>query len=42
MALEFTHPLTESEYRKIVDLPGGKVRQTLKADNPTAMCEPIV
>jgi hypothetical protein len=34
-----TQPLTEMSTR---NLPGGKGWQTLKADNLTAICEPIV
>jgi hypothetical protein len=39
MALWLTHPLTEMSTR---NLPGDKGRPTRKADNLTAMCEPIV
>jgi hypothetical protein len=39
MALESTQPLTEMSTRNI---SGGKGRPTLKADNLTAICEPIV
>jgi hypothetical protein len=39
MALESTQPLTEMSTK---NLPGGKGRQTRKADNLTAICEPIV
>jgi hypothetical protein len=39
MALGPTQPLTEMSTR---NLPGGKGRQARKADNLTAICEPIV
>jgi hypothetical protein len=39
MALESTQPLTEMNTRNV---PGGKGRPTRKADNLTAICEPIV
>jgi hypothetical protein len=39
MALGSTQPLTEMSTR---NLPGGKGRSARKADNPTAICEPIV
>jgi hypothetical protein len=39
MALGSTQPLTEMSTRNI---PGGKERQARKADNLTAVCEPIV
>jgi hypothetical protein len=39
MALESTQPLTEMSTR---NLPGGKGRPAYKADNLTAICEPIV
>jgi hypothetical protein len=39
MALVSTQPLTEMSTR---NLPGGKGRQARKADNLTAICEPIV
>jgi hypothetical protein len=39
MALGLTEPLTEISTRKI---PGGKGRRVRKADNITAICEPIV
>jgi hypothetical protein len=39
MALGSTQPLTEMSTR---DLPRGKGRPTRKADNLTAICEPIV
>jgi hypothetical protein len=39
MAPESTQPLTEMSTRK---LPGGKGRPACKADNLTAICEPIV
>jgi hypothetical protein len=39
MALGSTQPLTEMSTR---NLPGGKGRPARKADNPTAICEPIV
>jgi hypothetical protein len=39
MALGSTHPLTEMSTR---NLPGGKGRPARKADNLTAICEPIV
>jgi hypothetical protein len=38
MALESTRPLTEWSTR---NLPGGKGRSARKADNVTAICEPI-
>jgi hypothetical protein len=39
MALRSTQPLTEMSTR---NLPGGKERLTRKADNLTAICEPII
>jgi hypothetical protein len=39
MALGSTQPLTEMKTR---DLPGGKGRLARKAENLTAICEPIV
>jgi hypothetical protein len=39
MALESIQPLTEMSTR---NLPGGKGRPARKADNLTAICEPIV
>jgi hypothetical protein len=39
MALESTQPLTEMNTRNIL---GGKVRLARRADNLTAICEPIV
>jgi hypothetical protein len=39
MGLWSTQPLTEMSTR---NLPGGKRRPTRKADNLTAICEPIV
>jgi hypothetical protein len=39
VALGATQPLTEMSTRK---LPGGKGRLARKADNLTAICEPIV
>jgi hypothetical protein len=39
MALESTQPLTEMSTR---NLPGSKGRPEHKADNLTAICEPIV
>jgi hypothetical protein len=39
MSLESTQPLREMSTR---DLPGGKEQPTRKADNLTAICEPIV
>jgi hypothetical protein len=39
MALESTQPLTEMSIR---NLPKGKGRPVRKADNLTAICEPIV
>jgi hypothetical protein len=39
MTLGSTQPLTEMSTRKI---PGGKARAARKADNFTAICEPIV
>jgi hypothetical protein len=39
MALGSTQPLIEMSIR---NLPGGKGRQAHKADNLTAICEPIV
>jgi hypothetical protein len=38
-ALGWTQPLTEMSSR---NLPGGKGRSARKADNLTAICEPIV
>jgi hypothetical protein len=38
MALESTQPLTEMS---TMNLPGGKGRPARKADNLTAICEPI-
>jgi hypothetical protein len=38
MALGSTQPVTEMKTR---NLPGGKGRPVLKADNLTAICEPI-
>jgi hypothetical protein len=38
MALGSTQPLTETSTR---ELPGGKGRPERKADNLTAICEPI-
>jgi hypothetical protein len=38
MALELTQPVTEMGTR---NLPGDKERPALKADNLTAICEPI-
>jgi hypothetical protein len=38
-ALESTQPLTEMSTRNI---PGGKGRPARKADNLTAICEPII
>jgi hypothetical protein len=42
-ALGFTQPLTEMSTRniKIIIFLGSKVRQVSKADNLTAICEPI-
>jgi hypothetical protein len=37
----FTQPLTEMSTRNIIFL-GSKVRRVLRADNLTAICEPIV
>jgi hypothetical protein len=43
MALELTYPLTEMTTRKTPGGVGGvKGRPECKADNLTAMCEPIV
>jgi hypothetical protein len=39
MALESIQPLTEMSTR---NLPGGKGRLACKADNLTAICEPVV
>jgi hypothetical protein len=39
MALGSTHPLTEMSTSNI---PGGKGRPARRADNLTAICEPIV
>jgi hypothetical protein len=39
MALGSTQPLTEMSTRNV---PGGKGRSVRKADNLTAICEPIV
>jgi hypothetical protein len=39
MALGSTQPLTEMS---TMNLPGGKGRPTLEADNLTVICEPIV
>jgi hypothetical protein len=39
MALGSTQPLTEVSTR---NFPGGKGLPACKADNPTAVCEPIV
>jgi hypothetical protein len=39
MALVSTQPLTEMSTR---NLPGGKKRSVRRADNLTAICEPIV
>jgi hypothetical protein len=39
MTLGSTQPLAEMSTR---DLPGGKRRPARKADNLTAICEPIV
>jgi hypothetical protein len=39
MTLESTQPLTEMSTR---NLPGGKRQPARKADNLTAICEPIV
>jgi hypothetical protein len=39
MALESTQPLIEMSTR---NLPGGKGQSACKADNLTAICEPIV
>jgi hypothetical protein len=39
MALGLTEPLTEMNTRNIL---GGKGRPARKADNRTAICEPIV
>jgi hypothetical protein len=39
MALGLTQPLTEMSTK---NLPGGKERPARKADNLTAICEPIV
>jgi hypothetical protein len=39
MALRSTQPLTEMNTR---NLPGGEGRPVRKADNLTAICEPIV
>jgi hypothetical protein len=39
MAMGMTEPLTEMSTKNI---PGGKGRPASKADNRTAICEPIV
>jgi hypothetical protein len=39
MALGLTQPLTEMSTR---NLPGGKDQPALKADNISAICEPII
>jgi hypothetical protein len=39
MTLRWTQPLTEMSTR---NLPGGKERPALKADNLIAICEPTV
>jgi hypothetical protein len=39
MALESTLPLTEMS---TMNLPGGKGRPARKADNLTAICDPVV
>jgi hypothetical protein len=39
MTLRSTQPLTEMSTR---NLPGGKMQPACKADNLTAICEPIV
>jgi hypothetical protein len=39
MAVKSTQPLTEMS---TMNLPEGKGRPTFKADNLTAICEPIV
>jgi hypothetical protein len=39
MALGSTQPVTETRTR---NLPGGEERPALKADNLTAICEPII
>jgi hypothetical protein len=39
MALESTQPVTEMSTK---NLPGGKRRPARKADNLTAICEPII
>jgi hypothetical protein len=39
MAMGSTQPLTKMN---IKNLPGGKVRPACKADNLTAICDPIV
>jgi hypothetical protein len=42
MALGWTQPLTEMSIRNSPGGGGGKVRPARKADNLTAICEPIV
>jgi hypothetical protein len=42
MALGSIHPLPQMSTRKLPGVGGGKGRPTRKADNLTAMCEPIV
>jgi hypothetical protein len=42
MVLGSTQPLTEMSTRKIPGGGGGKARPARKADNLTAICEPIV
>jgi hypothetical protein len=39
MALESTQPVTEMSTR---NLPGAKMRPAFKAENLTAICDPIV
>jgi hypothetical protein len=39
MALGLTQSLTETS---TINLPGGKERRMFRADNLTAICEPIV
>jgi hypothetical protein len=42
MALELTQPLTKMSSRNLPGGGGGEGRPARKADNLTAICEPIV
>jgi hypothetical protein len=42
MAMGFTQPLTEMSTRRSFYLSGGKAWPARKADNLTAICEPVV